>query len=341
MTHDAQTYFKTSRSLWFPVSVNAMILGTVGIIVFHLATALLCLASGEPGATQYRLMGFPVAVTELITHVHWPGNGDWVFCAQLLIAYVLWARLAPAIARITAVRIARDQYITLGEALRFSGVHFNTALLHIPAVALPAAFCACVVILIGAISQFWAPLWILGALLLPIAVLCTALAGALVLVGTLAMFYTPGAIAVEGKRTYDGLGKTFNYLLARPFSALTHLALIVIFFRVLNAGIFGDLRDRTASLLGVLNFIDTSSFRDIVRGNSDVDGPVATFAAWLWNAMWWLLEAVITGALLSWAIAACTSSWLILRQDIDGNDVGHVVDTAELSLDPSWESKKD
>jgi hypothetical protein len=27
--------------------------------------------------------------------------------------------------------------------------------------------------------------------------------------------YFPAAVAVEGKRTYDGLGKTFNYLLAR------------------------------------------------------------------------------------------------------------------------------
>jgi hypothetical protein len=58
------------------------------------------------------------------------------------------------------------------------------------------------------------------------------------------------------------------------------------------------------------------------------------------RAPWWLIECIVDGTLISWAIAACTSSWLILRQDIDGNELTQVVETAEVALDPSWESRK-
>ncbi len=340
MTHDASALFKNARSLWFPVSVNAAVLGTLGVMAFHGASWILASLSGNPSGAAYRVEGFLVGMTELLRG-RWPGDGGWVFIGQLIVAYVLWARLAPAIARITAVRVAKDHYITLAEAVGFSRVHFNTTLLHVPAIALPAGFCAGVVALIGAIAQLWAPGWIVGALLLPVAVLCTAMFGALVAAGVVSFLYFPAAVAIEGKRTYDGLGKTFNYLLARPFSALTHLVLVAAWFWVLDAWVLGDLRERTANLLGLFNFIDQASFRDIVRGNTAVDGPVATAIAFVWSALWWVITCIVHGALISWALAACTSSWLILRQDIDGNELTQVVDTAELAIDPSWETKKD
>jgi hypothetical protein len=177
VTHDASALFKNARSLWFPVSVNAAALGALGVTAFHAASWVLASLSGNPSGASYRVTSFVTGWMELLSG-RWPGNGDRVFVVQLVVAYVLWARLAPAIARITAVRIAKDHYLTMSEAVGFARVHLSTTLLQAPAVALPAGFCAAVVVAVGAVAQLRAPGWLLGAVLLPAVVLCTALSGA-------------------------------------------------------------------------------------------------------------------------------------------------------------------
>ncbi len=339
---DANQVFKFSRVLWFPMSVYAISIGTTAVLAFQAWTLLCTAIGGVPGleTTDACVRGFDDAL------VRWLTMGDWghlapvldgetgaklaasyrlVFSLQAVGAYLIWSLAAVAMARIMAVRIARDQYLSLRETLAFAWSTRYTALLHAPCVLAPMLFLWGCTFVIGLVGQITWVGWVLNAVLLPLTFLFTIVLRLMGLAGVLSLGLTPAAIATEKSGTYDALGKAYNYIFARPLVVIFYLLLLAAFVYLLNHMVFepGFLRQHIARVLCPL--WSNPTFEQIVKGNAAGLDGVAWFAAWLHRVIYWLLEAVIDGLVLSFLSGALTAMYLIFRRDIDGADYSSVV----------------
>jgi len=158
----------------------------------------------------------------------WPA---WLFHAHPLFAIlltiwflILWSVFGGAIARIAAIHVARDEKISVRQALRFST---GKALSFLFAPVIP------ILILLGL-----AALLGLGGLLLyvpavgPITVgllfvfaLGIAFVMTLVLVGTVGGFNLMyPTVAVEGSDSFDAISRSFSYVFARPWRTIFYSA---------------------------------------------------------------------------------------------------------------------
>jgi hypothetical protein len=327
--------FKVSRVLWFPMSVNAVALGAACCVLFWVWTFAILAVTGGTGfeRTMAYFSSFDGRVgTWLITGSAGVGNTEIViFALQALGAYVLWAIGGVAIARIMAVRIARDEYITIREAVRFAWSTRFTALLYAPAILLSMLFLWLAIFAIGAVG--WIPWvgWILSAVLLPVTVFFTILVRILACAGVISLGMTAGAIACEKKGTWDSVAKAFNYVFARPLAVLLYLALLYWFVWFVKGILLegGYLRVHVAKLL--TPFWSKGPYADIARGDFKSLSGFASVAAFLHAAVYWVIDALIVGAILSWIVGAFTSMFLIFRKEVDGTDYADIVKTPETA----------
>jgi hypothetical protein len=319
--------FKVSRVLWFPMSVNAVALGALCCVLFWLWSVVSALVVGprEYEITMGSMGAFVDAIwawlkTGTFTSEHVP-----LFILQAVGAYALWAIGGVAIARIMAVRIARDEYITLREALGFAWSTRFTALLYAPAIGLSMVFLWLAIFGMGLVGQIPWFGWVVSAVLLPIVIFFTILIRILAWAGVLSLGMTAGAIACEKKGTWDSVAKAFNYLFARPLAVLLYVALLWVFVGIVGGLLLdeGNLRVHVSSML--INFWNNDTYAKIARGaTAELDG-FAQVAAWLHSAVFWVADALIRGAILSWIIGAFTAMFLIFRKEIDGTDYGDIV----------------
>jgi hypothetical protein len=70
---DSASQFKLFRILWFPLSINAMLLGAASVVAFLALTWVACLATGDSGATMAAARAFRPSVTTLVKEGSWPG----------------------------------------------------------------------------------------------------------------------------------------------------------------------------------------------------------------------------------------------------------------------------
>jgi hypothetical protein len=142
----------------------------------------------------------------------------------------IWAIFGGAISRIAAVHVARDEKLSIREALRFSISKF-LSFLFAPLIPL--------IILLGIGAALAAAGWVLFHIPLvgpPVAgtFFFVALLGgfvmALVLVGTLGganlMFPT---VAVEGSDSFDAISRSFSYVFARPWRMLLYTLTALVY----------------------------------------------------------------------------------------------------------------
>lgn len=73
MIGESTSLFKVFRVLWFPVSINAMVLGAAAVLIFWLGTWLGCLVIGETAMTSTATSGFPKACELALRRTVWPG----------------------------------------------------------------------------------------------------------------------------------------------------------------------------------------------------------------------------------------------------------------------------
>jgi hypothetical protein len=326
--------FKVSRVLWFPMSVNAVALGALCCILFWLWSLVSALIFG-PRDFELTLgsMGAFCATVRI-----WLENGSFVtphpalFASQAVGAYVLWAILGVAIARIMAVRIARDEYITIKEAVGFAWSTRFTALLYAPAIVLSMAFLWIAIFGVGLVGQIPWIGWFLSAVLLPIVIFFTILCRILAWAGVLSLGMTAGAIACEKKGTWDSVAKAFNYLFARPLAVLLYVVLLYFFVEIVQGLLLNgeNLRVHVSKLL--LPVWDNPTYAQIARGATSELAGFAQVAAWLHSAVFWIVDALIRGAILSWIIGAFTAMFLIFRKEVDGTEYTDIVRAA--SADP-------
>jgi len=160
----------------------------------------------------------------------WLWKYHTVYAVLFTVLFLLvWAVFGGAISRIAAVHVARDEKISVRQALRFS---LNKLLSFVFAPVIPLIIIAVIGLLIA-----------VGALLLYIPVIGPIAVGALFFLAliasvviTLVLFGTIGGfslmyptIAVEGSDSFDAISRSFSYVFARPWRMLFYTVLAIAY----------------------------------------------------------------------------------------------------------------
>jgi hypothetical protein len=398
---DSASQFKLFRILWFPLSINAMLLGAGAIIAFVAITWVACFATGDRKSAVPSASAFVPSVLELAKEGTWPGYatsekdgkflhhllasnnpsdtdrmraradeaqlralfGEYVserildlsgegeelannrkelesdlkkslpryrivFLVQLAAFLFLLSTFGVAICRLLALRIARDEYCPLSEAMGFAWRVKLTGLLYPLAVVLPLlllAFCNQIAGWVVAIPFIGG---IFGIVLYPLVIITCIIIALCLLVGVFCLGLLPAVIATERKGTYDSLGKIFNYVFARPIPVVLHGASVLAFLWVLCT-LFIDHR----LMERVLGFTMTPVFggeetEAMLLGQTSVLEGWKWFYGWLFKILLVVYSLLLRGALISLTLGAFTALFLVLRQDVDG------VSTSEVAKDP-------
>jgi hypothetical protein len=102
--------------------------------------------------------------------------------------------------------------------------------------------------------------------------------------------------------------------------------ILLYFFVQIVQGILlnGDnLRIHVSKLL--VPFWSDARYEHIARGDWRILTGFEKVAAFLHSAVFWAVDALIAGAILSWVIGAFTAMFLIFRKEVDGTDYSDIV----------------
>ncbi len=327
--------FAVFRLLWFPFSLPAVTLGAAAVGLFWLANFGLASFAEPQVPTGRMLVYFFGNLSSWIMSftLAFPGKGG-VFAIQSGVFLILWAFLGVAMARCAAVRLSRDEYVGLGESLRFASRHFGSALLYPVVLALVVGVVFAAEGLLGLAMQIpW--LGTIFYVFLPLGFGLTLLNLVVSWTGIVGLGLVSGALAVERKGTLDAWGKSLNYIFARPIHVLLSLVVMKIVLVDVLVHYLVNLKMLHAwTVSGLTAFHESSSFAAILAGG-DLDG-IERVDGWLWRAFSAALSLGILGWIVSLLMAGMTGMFLILRHDVDGIDVADIeLAVAEDDPDPA------
>ncbi|HEY8668741.1 MAG TPA: hypothetical protein VIL86_18990, partial [Tepidisphaeraceae bacterium] len=184
---------------------------------------------------------------------------------------IVWAIFGGAICRIAAIHVARDEKISVRQALRFSTGKF---LSFICAPIIPLFIVLVVGLIVwlgGLVNNLWFPGAIIVSLLFFLA-LAAGFVMTLVLLGTAGGFNLMyPTIAVEGSDSFDAISRSFSYIYARPWR---------LGFYTLMALIYGSLTFLFVRFFVWLLLVLTHAFVGWACCRHLPDGTL------LWDAMW-------------------------------------------------------
>jgi len=244
-----RTYFRAPR---VPFDFRALALAILGFLVFWAGGLLLSRIfwpANMPEGATYDLPGAFLAwafqlfgripyigpqINRLLTEALRiaPGSYDYGFW-EILVggAWFLgvWSFFALGIHRITTMRIARDEGLSIGEALRFSARNWVTLLLAPVIVGAVIGLFYCCNMLAGLLIAIPGLGGLLALILVPLAFVSTLL---ILLVGLGGIFGLPligAAAAWECNGSLDAISRAFSYLFARPLQYFWNFFLIFLF----------------------------------------------------------------------------------------------------------------
>ncbi len=258
---------------------------------------------------------------------------------------LVWAVVGGAVARIAAVHVARDETISIRQALRFS---LAKLLSFVSAPLLPLALigvCALIFSLAGWLSElrYLGPTWsiIVGGLF--VVVIGIGLFMACTMLGTFGGFgLMYPTIAVEGSDSFDAISRSFSYVFARPWKmafynlvAIVHASLTYLFLRFM---VFLTLAlvhyfltvwtndrgpDGTSSFANVL--VSPDGFWHLGAAPTYASLTTAESIAWIGTSFWLYLFLGLLGAfVLSVYLSTNTIIYYLLRQDVDATELDDV-----------------
>ncbi len=141
---------------------------------------------------------------------------------------VVWSLIGMAIARIAVMRYARNESISLNDAVRFAWVRFPSCITGL-VIPLVGVFALCIVTaLVGLFMAFDVGLFIVG--LLYFFVIGLAGVMAVILLG-LAFGWplTIAAISTEGQDSFDAMTRSYAYTFQRPLNYAFYAIVAIIF----------------------------------------------------------------------------------------------------------------
>jgi hypothetical protein len=264
----------------------------------------------------------------------------------LVIAWTVatWAIFGGAITRMSAVEIARNDKIGLGEALRYVASRWRSYVFASFAPVIGLAICAVMLMVFFGIPN-WVPIfaefWV--GLLFPLA-LGLGLCMAVILIGLPGWPMIHATLSAEGSDSFDALSRCYSYVLQKPWSyvwyavvALVYGAIVVFFVGLMGSltvyltrwGIsqtpLTNVFDRNPSYLFM--WAPTSfDWRTLLNANHEF-----TLAHW-WNyvgpfclAIWLgLVFLMIVGFGYSYFWSASTIIYLMMRRKVDDTELDEV-----------------
>lgn len=360
--------FKVFRVLWFPLSPNAVLLGTAAVALFTLGSWLGSVAIGHGGMGTVAARSFVTATSDAVVGRNWPGASSkaegaaalgelpapvrawlareageiradeeldaearkarterlssvpsryrWLYLWQVVLFFGLWSTFGVAICRILALRIARDEYCPLSRAFGFAWKVKVTGLLFPLAVGLPLAVLAGGIFVLGLVASVPWVGWVLGLLILPLVLFAAIIFTVVGITSLLSIGLVPAAIAIERKGTYDSLGKSINYTLARPIPLLFYAALVFAFLTFLHQILLEWDAPRALYESFFPGFAEQAE--SVALGQHERLGGFASFMARVHGFLWTIVELLFYGLLVSLFFGAFTSGFFIFREDVDG-----------------------
>jgi len=312
-----------------PFAPAVLLLGVLGYGLFRLGVAALGTLLDEPFLYDQFLSAFferivPVPSSVFRNRPHLGGGIDpFAFVALLAWAIGLWAVFGVAICRMVAVQLARRQWISPREALRFA---WSTKWANLSYPVTAGAVLLALYLLNGVVGMLATIPWV-G----PIALLAAMPFVVIFALGfaILALGYVAGAgvatasLATERNGPLDAVGRTFDYLFRQPVYVLFALALLVLFAKLLHwvgAEVFLPTIERSLAFLLESDRLERMLDAALRRPGYDPDslGATEAFAAWLLGLGLGILRAGIAGLIATVLLSASTFVYFRLRLEIDG-----------------------
>lgn len=360
-----RTYFKAPR---VPLDLRALLLALIGYGVFRLGSWVLYLAFepvnvvGSFFEEVLAVLQVPYVHGELSRFVHevftgTQGTLDGNFWHDLVggaWTLAVWGFFGQAIHRITSLRIARDEGLSLGAALAFSARNFLTiAYCPLIVVAAIGVFYGCNA-LAGLVLNVPFLGGVLAVILVPLAVISTLLILLIAIGGAVGLPLAGAAAAWERNGSLDAISRAFSYLFARPLQFFWNYFLVLLFTTVIlvagshfetilvksvDAGllreapsILVDTPARTSPAYDKLSS-DGRNLYDDVEGRTQGAHPFAVSFESVLRAPWqdkltilvfWVALNVIRFGVMAtalwWFFGATTSVYADLRADVDGTE---------------------
>ena len=277
----------------------------------------------------------------------------WQTLLTAFVFLLIWSFFGAAMLRTAAMKLARDEPLSLREAVRFGGKNGPSFLLAPVLVLLFAGFFVFCNASILVVVLF--PLVLISSLLIVLALLGG-------LVGLPLMW---AGIAIEQNGPLEALSRAFSYIFARPFRFFFGYFLVFVVMSVVVVA--GGHFDRTVTetvKIGIVN----STFDDLVA--KDVEEPALLRDAYLnsdrarqevegvaeirnirrarWSEvvgffwMWLLLSAFLLG-IRGYAfylfLGGTVSLYLQLRREVDGTDEEEIYPESETEAATGEEAR--
>lgn len=289
--------------------------------------------------------GFLFWVLMALQGVIWLFCTHWVFAVLFLgVSLAAWSLFGGAIHRIAALHAAREEKISIAQALRFSAdkfLSFFTAPLIPLAIVL---FLGLFLFAGGLIGNIWGLGAVIVGILFPIAILLGLLIAFLLigLGGGAGLMYP--TIAVEGSDSFDAISRSFSYVFARPWRASLYAVIALVYGTIcyLFVRLFA-----LVALAGTHWFAKGGMFGGgkLLAENADkmdLLWPAPTFANFhppcSWAAMsgmeaiaafliavWvYLVIGLVAAFTLSFFASSTTVIYYLLRRKVDATDLDDV-----------------
>ncbi len=302
--------------------------------------------AGAGGQQQVAPVGFIPCVVMLFQGVWWLISQHAVFALLFfIVTLAIWALLGGAVCRIAAVQFARDEKVSLGDALRFAKERFWAGLFFAPLMPVLMLLVIGVMLALGGV---FLRIPYLGDVLASIFFFLAILGGfgaALVVIASIAggSLFWP-TVAAEGSESLDAVSRSFNYVGATPWRALfyglvaaVYGSLCFVFVRVV-AGLtlivthacvgfgtspFGWWRMGDGEV-SKLDLLWTTPTLDQLRAPLELPGGIESFSATIIGVWVILLALMVWAFLASFYLSGSTIIYFLLRRDNDAMDLEDV-----------------
>ena len=262
------------------------------------------------------------------------------FLVFSLLFILVWALFGGAIARIAAIQVARDEKLSVRQALKFSCSKL-LSFVFAPIIPLLIVIVVGLVVTVGGLVG---SIPVIGPILVGVLFFLAIAAGfvmTLVLMGTGGGFNLMyPTIAVEGSDSFDAISRSFSYVYARPWRMLFYTIVAVIYgaltFLFVRMFVFLMLtlthKFVGFGLVGHADNLrplwDTMWPAPTARLAYDIDymslGGAQAFAATL-VAIWVYLTISIIGAYaISFYFSANTVIYYLMRREVDATELDDV-----------------
>jgi hypothetical protein len=352
------------------LNLNAIFIAAVAIVVYFVGLgqveSMLDVANGELAP---RVMVSCLASLGLVSLASSVGSllGQSANAAEvtsfLLWTLLVWSVSGLTLCRIAASRLAREEGLSLGESLSFGLLKSRHVIFLVVSVAIACALLGAVGngLVFGTLLDI-APEGVdavLAVLFYPLVLISCFVMVFMLSLGALGLGLSTAAIATESSDAYDGLSRSWNYILSRPWGFLSGCLLSYAYMIVFSliATVFLNFAVTSLSVggYGLGRSATQASLHSSEAGATQVDkrerlkrrlrlgfptldrhltrpGPIQRAAKTVapepslpgftnvMNFWYQLCRLAILGYLLNYFFASQTTLYFLLRKEVDGDD---------------------